>query len=242
MRDGTPSGFSTMSTGVPSARYGMSSSGRIREMTPLLPWRPAILSPTGSLRLMATKTLTILMTPGGSSSPSLQALDLLVEDRLDHVDRSSTFCDDALDLILRARVVDLDRRPSGAAGSASSSSSVIVVALVEPRLLAALVGDAVRGRACRRAARALLLQRALADDADLVLLVLAAGARSRLLDRAWRARPSRRPCARRRGRRSRCPRRPAARAATCRAPRRPSRRRSRAAASLRARAGSRPSA
>ena len=54
MRDGTPSGLSTMSTGVPSARNGMSSSGSTRETTPLLPWRPAILSPTDSLRLMAT--------------------------------------------------------------------------------------------------------------------------------------------------------------------------------------------
>ena len=69
MRDGTPSGFRTMSTGVPSSRYGMSSSGSTRETTPLLPWRPAILSPTASLRLMATYTFTILMTPGGSSSP-----------------------------------------------------------------------------------------------------------------------------------------------------------------------------
>ena len=43
-----------MSTGVPSGRYGMSSSGRIFEITPLLPWRPAILSPTDSLRFMAT--------------------------------------------------------------------------------------------------------------------------------------------------------------------------------------------
>ena len=49
----------------------MSSSGRMREITPLLPWRPAILSPTDSLRLMATYTLTILNTPGGSSSPFL---------------------------------------------------------------------------------------------------------------------------------------------------------------------------
>ena len=49
----------------------MSSSGRTRETTPLLPWRPAILSPTASLRLMATYTFTILMTPGGSSSPFL---------------------------------------------------------------------------------------------------------------------------------------------------------------------------
>ena len=54
MRDGTPSGFSTISTGVPSGRYGMSSSGRMRAMTPLLPWRPAILSPTDSLRFIAT--------------------------------------------------------------------------------------------------------------------------------------------------------------------------------------------
>ncbi len=54
MRDGTPSGLSTISTGVPSGRYGMSSSGRILATTPLLPWRPAILSPTESLRFLAT--------------------------------------------------------------------------------------------------------------------------------------------------------------------------------------------
>ena len=30
MRDGTPSGLSTISTGVPSGMYGMSSSGRMR--------------------------------------------------------------------------------------------------------------------------------------------------------------------------------------------------------------------
>src|SRR5271166_5184077 len=69
MRLGTPSGFRTISTGVPSSRYGMSSSGRMRAMTPLLPWRPAILSPTLSLRFMAIYTFTSLMTPGGSSSP-----------------------------------------------------------------------------------------------------------------------------------------------------------------------------
>ncbi len=38
-------------------------------MTPLLPWRPAILSPTDSLRFIATYTFTSLITPGGSSSP-----------------------------------------------------------------------------------------------------------------------------------------------------------------------------
>src|SRR6266851_5478358 len=47
----------------------MSSSGRMRAITPLFPCRPAILSPTESLRFMAINTLTILMTPGASSSP-----------------------------------------------------------------------------------------------------------------------------------------------------------------------------
>src|ERR1035437_6682096 len=47
----------------------MSSSGRMRAITPLFPWRPAILSPTLSLRFMAMYTFTSLITPGGSSSP-----------------------------------------------------------------------------------------------------------------------------------------------------------------------------
>src|SRR5688572_17378720 len=61
MRDGTPSGLSTISTGVPSGRYGMPSSGRMRAMTPLLPWRPAILSPTDSLRFVAAADLLLLL-------------------------------------------------------------------------------------------------------------------------------------------------------------------------------------
>ena len=43
-----------MSTGVPSARNGMSSSGRIFAMTPLFPWRPASLSPSEIFRFWAT--------------------------------------------------------------------------------------------------------------------------------------------------------------------------------------------
>ena len=53
IRLGTPSGFSTMSTVVPSAMYGMSSTGTIIETTPLLPWRPAILSPGWMRRFTA---------------------------------------------------------------------------------------------------------------------------------------------------------------------------------------------
>lgn len=56
MRLGTPSGLSTMSTGVPSARNGMSSTGRILAITPLLPCRPASLSPSEILRFCATYT------------------------------------------------------------------------------------------------------------------------------------------------------------------------------------------
>ena len=37
LRDGTPSGFSTISSGRPFGRNGMSSTGSTRETTPLLP-------------------------------------------------------------------------------------------------------------------------------------------------------------------------------------------------------------
>ena len=68
IRLGTPSGLRMMSTGVPSGRNGMSSAGRILAMTPLLPWRPAILSPTLILRFWATDTRTRRLTPGWRSS------------------------------------------------------------------------------------------------------------------------------------------------------------------------------
>ena len=56
IRLGTPSGLSTRSTGVPSCevRHVFFGKDAARETTPLLPWRPAILSPTWSLRLIAT--------------------------------------------------------------------------------------------------------------------------------------------------------------------------------------------
>ena len=54
IRPGTPSGLRITSTGVPSSRNGMSSIGSTLEMTPLLPWRPASLSPTEIFRFWAT--------------------------------------------------------------------------------------------------------------------------------------------------------------------------------------------
>ena len=91
MRLGTPSGFSTMSTGVPSARNGMSSCGTIFDTTPLLPWRPAILSPGWILRFTATKTLTIFITPGGSSSPRC-SFSTLSRKRLSSPFFASSYC------------------------------------------------------------------------------------------------------------------------------------------------------
>src|SRR5918995_1682820 len=92
MREGTPSGFSTMSTGVPSSRYGMSSTGMIVDTTPLLPWRPAILSPGCTRRFTARYTFTIFKTPGARSSPAVVLANLLQLRLLDR-ERARVFLD-----------------------------------------------------------------------------------------------------------------------------------------------------
>ena len=48
----------------------MSCWSTIFEITPLLPWRPASLSPSEILRFLATNTRTRSLTPGGRSSPA----------------------------------------------------------------------------------------------------------------------------------------------------------------------------
>ena len=86
MRLGTPSGLSRISTGVPSSRNGMSSSGRILAMTPLLPWRPAILSPTEMTPLGGDVDLDHLQHARGQLVAALQAVEpalLLVLEGLD---------------------------------------------------------------------------------------------------------------------------------------------------------------
>ena len=80
IRLGTPSGLRITSTGVPSSRNGMSSSGTILEITPLLPWRPASLSPSEILRFLATNTRTRSLTPGDRSSPAARLERLDVDD------------------------------------------------------------------------------------------------------------------------------------------------------------------
>ena len=56
--EGTPRGFRTISTGVPSGMKGISSSGRILAIVPLLPCLPVSLSPTLALRFVVTSTFT----------------------------------------------------------------------------------------------------------------------------------------------------------------------------------------
>ena len=87
-----------MSTGVPSGRYGMSSAGRIlaRAHPCCRGDRPSCRRPE-SLRFMATKTLTILMTPGGSSSPFCRSSTR---------SSSSNTCLDDLDLSLECGFCD----------------------------------------------------------------------------------------------------------------------------------------
>ena len=67
--EGTPIGFSIISSGVPSGRNGISSLGKTLETTPLFPCRPAILSPWLIFLVCATQTLTVFVTPGCKSSP-----------------------------------------------------------------------------------------------------------------------------------------------------------------------------
>ena len=111
MRLGTPSGLSTMSTGVPSARKGMSSCGTIFDTTPLLPWRPAILSPGWILRFTATKTLTIFITAGRQFVAALQLLDLVEEAAFQPLLRLVVLLTHGLQLGHHRVVVERERPP-----------------------------------------------------------------------------------------------------------------------------------
>ncbi len=51
-------GFKIRSNGLPLAKYGMSWLGAILDMTPLLPWRPQILSPVRMEQLTINMTFT----------------------------------------------------------------------------------------------------------------------------------------------------------------------------------------
>ena len=98
----------------------------MREMTPLLPCRPAILSPGCSLRFTATKTLTIFMTPGGSSSPRCSFSTLLSNRAVSAATASSIcFFKPSISAILASSRIEICRHSAG--GFSASTSSVISV-------------------------------------------------------------------------------------------------------------------
>ncbi len=108
IRHGTPSGLSTMSTGVPSARNGMSSSGTMLATTPLLPWRPAILSPTESLRFAGDVDLDLLDDAGIDVVAALDAVQRALALEFELGELVFELADDLADLDADRARVDLD--------------------------------------------------------------------------------------------------------------------------------------
>ena len=211
----------------------MSSSGMMREMTPLLPWRPAILSPGCSLRLIATKTLTIFITPGGSSSPRC-SLSTLLSNRSCRrfIDSSNCLFTASISACVLSALTAIWRHWPGV----NSPSTVVDDLRARLQALEAAGDHLVHQHFLELAVEAaledgLFVVAVLGETLDLValdrqralVLVDAAAVEHADLDDGAR-------------------RRPAAPSARCRARRPPSRRRSRAAASLPASSGSRPSA
>src|SRR6266481_615206 len=110
----------------------MSSLGTMREITPLLPWRPAILSPGCSLRFTATKTLTIFMTPGGSSSPRCNFSTLLSKRNVRPATASSIcFLRPSISAIFASSRIEICFHCAG--GYSASTPSVISVPDFMPR-------------------------------------------------------------------------------------------------------------
>ena len=138
-------------------------------MTPLFPWRPAILSPTWSLRFMATKTLTVLFTPGASSSPFARSAT-----------RSAlTFLMTSICESVRWRMSRTWSRISSSFSLSPLSMRGVIWPIFSIVQLAALLDENVALRVghvledgAPREERLDLLLRLRADDADLVVGVL----------------------------------------------------------------------
>ena len=80
-------------------------------MTPLLPWRPAILSPGCSLRFTATNTLTIFEHARRQLVAALELLDAVLEALDDDVGRLVILRLQRLDVGLALVVLDGDLPP-----------------------------------------------------------------------------------------------------------------------------------
>jgi hypothetical protein len=109
MRLGTPSGLSTMSTGLPSGRNGMSSSGHDAGDDALVAVAAAILSPTEILRFSARYTFTSWITPGRQLVRLQDAVDPLLRLLLDARLLVVGGVDDRADLLVHLLVGDAER-------------------------------------------------------------------------------------------------------------------------------------
>ena len=99
-------------------------------ITPLLPWRPAILSPTLILRFWATDTRTSRLTPGMQvESSSLAALELA---DLDTLPRSPWGRRSELSFTSRAFSPKIARRRRSSAVSSVSPLGVILPTRMSP--------------------------------------------------------------------------------------------------------------
>ena len=211
----------------------MSSTGTIFDTTPLLPWRPAILSPGWILRFTATKTLTIFITPGGSSSPRCSFSTLSMK-RFSSRLRLSSYWLRSASISAISLSLETANCHHWLRGCSSSTSRVILLPFLKPfgpddrHLVHQHVGEAAEDVAVEDR---LLVVAVLGEPLDLlaldrhralVLLDAVAVEDAHFDDRAGDAR--------------------AARGARYRGRRKPSRRRWRGAASPPASSGSRPSA
>ena len=109
----------------------MSSIGTIFDTTPLLPCRPAILSPGWILRFTATKTFTIFMTPGGSSSPRCSFSTLSMK-RLSRRLRLSSYWARSASISVISASSAVANCHHCERGLASSASSVISLPFLKP--------------------------------------------------------------------------------------------------------------
>ena len=147
MRDGTPSGLSTMSTGVPSSRNGMSSIGTIARDHALVAVPAGHLVAGLQLALHRDEDLDHLHHAGRQLVAALQLLDLALEALLQALDGSVELALQRLDL----RHARHRRRRRSAARSRgrtgrARSSSITVPALTPLARRRRLVRAAARFR------------------------------------------------------------------------------------------------
>ena len=161
IRDGTPSGFSTMSTGVPSAMYGMSSTGTIFEIDALVAVAAGHLVARLQAALHRDVHLDHLLHARRQLVALRELLLLLLERAVE------------LDALLRERLLQLLRAGALASSFAEADVEPVValdavqVLLGDLGALGELLRAAVRDLADQQALEA--LERVVLDDAQLVV-------------------------------------------------------------------------